>query len=397
MAIVVRLLMAVEVAMFVLMNWVVLSVSCRLLLRLGSFLLLLCRRLVGLGPPGGLPLPGSIVKSIGIRRRIVISVVLVVAIVLVVVHTFVVIVTIVWFILVIILSIWIEFQILVVFFRRELVLLVLAVIISILPIMVWNWIMLLVLSWTCLRSWLMLLMLLVVMVAVNYWSWVMLVLQWVLLVRAATMSYWTVILVAQWVIHVMTLEIMMNLLMSMWQVSWPHVRTILVMWAVTVMTMKSMSGMRSMLIAVHQRFVWLMLSRWVATSRMSACVPVHFLPVSIGLSLELRPEWRSAHGSLTISLDHGRWWAHLRSVRWRSRISRLVWSPWSMWLTSMSRWLVCSAGFVSSSSTVAMLLIPVVWKVEVDVDVTTIEVVIGAYCESDIFADLPSHIVFGTL
>ena len=68
-----------------------------------------------------------------------------------------------------------------------------------------------------------------------------------------------------------------------------------------------------------------------------------------------------------------------------------------MWLTSMSRWLVCSAGFVSSSTAVAMLLIPVVWKVKVDVDIPTIEVVIGAYRESDIFANLPSHIVFGTL
>ena len=204
--------MAVEVVMFVLMNWVVLMVSCRLLLRLGSFLLLLCRRLLGLGPLGGFPLLGSIVKSISIHRRIAsrtVSVVLVVTIVLVVVRTFVIIVAIVWFILVVILSIWVEFQILIVFFRRELLSLwlvvVLAIIISILPIMVWDWIMLLVLSWTCLRSWLLLtcrriwlllLMLLVVMIAVNYWSRVMLVLQWVLLVRATTMLYWMVILVA---------------------------------------------------------------------------------------------------------------------------------------------------------------------------------------------------------
>lgn len=48
-------------------------------------------------------------------------------------------------------------------------------------------------------------------------------------------------------------------------------------------------------------------------------------------------------------------------------------------------------------SCMGFLLVPIIWKIEVDVDITTIKVISGVYGKSDIFTNLPSHIVFITV
>lgn len=44
----------------------------------------------------------------------------------------------------------------------------------------------------------------------------------------------------------------------------------------------------------------------------------------------------------------------------------------------------------------SLLLIPIIWKIEVNVHITAIKVIGRVYSESDILANLPPHIVLIT-
>ena len=101
----------------------------------------------------------------------------------------------------------------------------------------------------------------------------------------------------------------------------------------------------------------------------------------------------------SLTLSAGLWWrAHLwpcpwcSPILWRCRRCRRRWRwCWKRWLCCLRRSMASWLGW--SRTRLSLLLIPIVWQVEMHIDISAVKVVVSTQRESYILAHLPAHII----